>query len=177
MINIFLILFFIIFIVPSILSFVDGNIIQSLVLFCCSLIGLIPLFIINSKRVKIILIFPIVFIIFGLVGIVSYIMNVSIPNKVTTTAEIVELMEAPTTELNEYYPKIKYIANGKTYFKYIKSQFGNFILGEKVIIYYNQKAPEQVNIKPNCLILFIAIGFLFAGIMILFFKLNKKRIR
>ena len=104
-------------------------------------------------------------------------MNVSIPNKITTTAEVVELMKAPTTELNEYYPKIKYIANGKTYLKYIKSQFGNFILGEKVIIYYNQKDPEQVNIKPNCLILFIAIGFLFAGIMLLFFKLNKKRIR
>ena len=178
MINLFLIIFSLMFIVPSIFCFVDGNILQSIILLLCSLIGIIPLIIINSKKISIKYLFPVVFLLFGVVVITTYYANINIPNKKETIAEVISIEKAPSSadETSKYYPTVKYEVNSKIYSKEIKSQFGSFVIGEKVELIYNEQNPNQANLKPSFLLVVIGISFTITGFglfLIMKYKNNK----
>lgn len=179
MIRLFFILFAFIFIVCSIFSFLDGNYLQCLVLFACNIIGIIPIFIINNKKktleFKLHNIIITIFIIFGIIGVITYIKNTSLPNKASVIAEVVNLYETSNSsyENPSYYPEVKYVVNEETYYKKIKSVFGNYSIGQKVELSYNTQNPTQANMKLSPIILLCFSAFLCTGLVLLIFRRKK----
>lgn len=167
MIKLFLIMFSLMFLIPSIDCFIDGNIIQAIELLLGSCVGIVLFIVISSKKRNIWYLVPTTLSIFGVVGIMVYYSNINIPNKVETTAEIVylEKVSISSAETNKYYPTVKYEVDDKIYYKKITSQFGDFSIGEKVNFIYNSKNPNEANIKPNLLLLLASVSFVAFGVV------------